>query len=288
MQRRIFLQSLAIGAATIAAGDVFAEAKKARNYGVQLYTVRQPIAKDLEKTLTQLKAMGYNKVELFGYDGKFFGKTAQEFKQILNNTGLKAVSSHHMAGLAMKMKGSISEGWDQAIEDMHTIGAEYMVCAFLFPNERTADNYNKLPDMFNKAGEKTKAAGIQFAYHNHDFEFEKFADSTLMDFLITKTQPELVKIELDLYWISKTGNDPVAYFTKYPGRFPLWHVKDMEKGTNAITEVGNGVIDFDRIFAARKTAGLKHWFVEQDVSKGDIFESLKSSHSYLDGKKYKV
>jgi sugar phosphate isomerase/epimerase len=109
-----------------------------------------------------------------------------------------------------------------------------------------------------------------------------------MDYIITKTSPELVKVELDLYWISKTGNDPVAYFNKYPGRFPLWHVKDMEKGTNGITEVGNGVIDFDRIFAARKKAGLKHWFVEQDVSKGDIFESLKTSHSYLDGKKYKV
>jgi sugar phosphate isomerase/epimerase len=288
MQRRTFIQSLAIGAATFAAGDVFAEAKKARNYGVQLYTVRQPIAKDLEKTLTQLKSMGYDKVELFGYDGKFFGKTAQEFKQILNNTGLKAVSSHHMSGLGMKAKGSISEGWDQAIEDMHTVGAEYMVCAFLFPNERTAENYAKLPDMFNKAGEKAKAAKIQFAYHNHDFEFEKYGDSTVMDHLIIKTSPDLVKMELDLYWISKTGNDPVAYFNKYPGRFPLWHVKDMEKGTNGITEVGNGVIDFDRIFAARKKAGLKHWFVEQDVSKGDIFESLKTSHSYLDGKKYKV
>jgi sugar phosphate isomerase/epimerase len=171
---------------------------------------------------------------------------------------------------------------------MQTIGVEYMVCAFLFPNERTAENYAKLPDMFNKAGEKTKAAGIQFAYHNHDFEFEKYGDSTVMDHLITKTSPDLVKIELDLYWISKTGNDPVAYFNKYPGRFPLWHVKDMEKGTNGITEVGNGVIDFDRIFTARKKAGLKHWFVEQDVSKGDIFESLKTSHSYLDGKKYKV
>jgi sugar phosphate isomerase/epimerase len=269
MQRRIFLQSLAIGAATFAAGDVFAEAKKARKYG-------------------QLASIGYNKLEIYGYDGKFFGRTVQEFKGILDKHGMKVVSSHHTTGMAMKGKGTLSEGWDQAIADMHTLGAEYMVCAFLFPNERTPENYGKLPDMMNKAGEKTKAAGIQFAYHNHDFEFEKYGDTTLMDHLITKTSPDLMKVELDLYWISKTGNDPVAYFEKYPGRFPLWHVKDMEKGTKGITELGNGEINFDRIFAARKKAGLKHWFVEQDVSKGDMFESLKTSHKYLDGKKYKV
>lgn len=288
MQRRIFLQSLAIGAATFAAGDVFAEAKKARKYGLQLYSVRQAVGKDLDKALEQLASIGYNKLEIYGYDGKFFGRTVQEFKGILDKHGMKVVSSHHTAGLAMKGKGTLSEGWDQAIADMHTLGAEYMVCAFLFPNERTPENYGKLPDMMNKAGEKTKAAGIQFAYHNHDFEFEKYGDTTLMDHLITKTSPDLMKVELDLYWISKTGNDPVAYFEKYPGRFPLWHVKDMEKGTKGITELGNGEINFDRIFAARKKAGLKHWFVEQDVSKGDMFESLKTSHKYLDGKKYKV
>lgn len=288
MQRRHFIQTLTLGAAGLAMGDAFAEAKKSGKYGLQLYSVRQAVSKDLDKTLADLVAMGYNKLEIFGYNGKFFGRTAQEFKAATSKAGIKVVSSHHMAGLGMKMDGSMSQGWDKAIEDMHTIGAEYMVCAFLMPNERTADNYAKLPDMFNAAGEKTKKAGIQFAYHNHDFEFEKYGDSTVLDHFITKTSADLVKMELDLYWISRTGNDPVAYFNKYPGRFPLWHVKDMAKDTKDITEVGNGVIDFDRIFAARKTAGLRHWFVEQDVSKGDMFESLKTSHKYLDTKKYKV
>jgi sugar phosphate isomerase/epimerase len=288
MQRRRFIQSIALGAASFAAGDLFAETRKPGKYGLQLYSFRQAVSKDLEKALAQLASIGYNKLEIYGYDGKFFGRTAQEFKTIVANAGMKVVSSHHLPGLGMKSKGSMSDGWEQAIADMNTIGAEYMVCAFLFPNERTPENYAKLPDMLNKAGEQTKAAGIQFAYHNHDFEFEKYGDSTVMDHLITKTSPDLVKVELDLYWISKTGNDPVAYFNKYPGRFPLWHVKDMAKDTREITEVGNGVIDFDRIFKARKKAGLKHWFVEQDVSKGDMFESLKTSHKYLDGKKYKV
>lgn len=288
MQRRTFIQSLAIGAATFAAGDVFAEAKKSRQYAVQLYSIRQAVGKDLEKALTQLASIGYNRLEIYGYDGKFFGKTPQEFKTILNNTGMKVVSSHHIAGIATKAKGSLSNGWEQAVADVKSIGGEYMACSFLFPNERTTEIYNSLPDLLNKSGEVSKAAGIQFAYHNHDFEFEKFGDTLVMDHLINKTQFDLVKVELDLYWISKAGQDPVAYFNKYPGRFPLWHVKDMEKGTNAITEVGNGVIDFDRIFAARKKAGLKCWFVEQDVSKGDMFESLATSHKYLDGKKYKV
>jgi sugar phosphate isomerase/epimerase len=161
-----------------------------------------------------------------------------------------------------------------------------MVCAFLFPNERTPENYKALPAMLDKAGTATKAAGIQFAYHNHDFEFEKFEDTLVYDFLLKNTSSDLVKMEMDLYWISKAGQDPVAYFEKYPGRFAMWHVKDMEAGTKAITEVGNGTIDFDRIFKARKKAGLKYWFVEQDTSKRDMFESLKISRDYLAKKNY--
>ncbi len=154
------------------------------------------------------------------------------------------------------------------------------------PEERTGKFYEKLPDLLNKSGEKTKAAGIQFAYHNHDFEFEKYNDTLLYEYLLEKTDPKLVGMEMDLYWIEKAGQDPLAWFEKYPGRFPLWHVKDMEKGTKDITEVGNGTIDFDKIFAARNKAGLKDWFVEQDESKGDIFQSIEQSHKYLDTKKY--
>jgi sugar phosphate isomerase/epimerase len=186
----------------------------------------------------------------------------------------------------MKAKGTLTDGWEKAIEDNHTIGAEYMVCAYLFPNERTTEIYKSMPELLDKSGTATKAAGIQFAYHNHDFEFEPMGDSTVLDYFLTNTSKDLVKMEMDLYWISKTGHDPVKYFEKYPKRFPLWHVKDMAPGTKEITEVGNGTIDFDRIFAAKKKAGLKHWFVEQDTSKGDIFESITTSRDYLAKKKY--
>jgi len=286
MKRRHFIQNLSLGAAGLYMSPLLADQFKKKSLNVQLYTVRDAVSKNLEGTLERLAGLGYKNIELYGYNGTFFGKTVSEFKTILGNTGIKVLSSHHTTGIAMKGKGTLSDGWDKAIEDVHAIGAEYMVCAFLFPNERTPEIYKSLPAMFEKAATATNAAGIQFAYHNHDFEFEKLDDTLVYDFLLKNTPGDLVKMEMDLYWISKAGQDPVAYFEKYPGRFAMWHVKDMEAGTKAITEVGNGTIDFDRIFKARKKAGLKYWFVEQDTSKRDMFESLTISRNNLAKKNY--
>jgi len=286
MKRRNFIQNMSMGAAALYANKLFTGFGDSKSLAVQLYTVREAVAKNLEGALEQLAGLGYKSIELYGYNGTFFGKSLSEFKTILANTGIKVLSSHHTTGIATKSKGTLSDGWDKAIEDIHALGAEYMVCAFLMPNERTPEIYKSLPAIFEKAATATKAAGIQFAYHNHDFEFEKLDDTLVYDFLIKNTSADLVKMEMDLYWISKAGYDPVQYFDKYPGRFHMWHVKDMEAGTKAITEVGNGTIDFDRIFAARKKAGLKYWFVEQDTSKIDKFESLKISRDYLAKKNY--
>ncbi|SIQ78398.1 Xylose isomerase-like TIM barrel [Chryseobacterium sp. RU37D] len=128
----------------------------------------------------------------------------------------------------------------------------------------------------------TKQVGIQFAYHNHDFEFEKFDESqNVSDFILKNSSPEWVKMELDLYWISKAGIDPLTYFEKYPKRFPLWHIKDMKDGTKDFAEIGNGIINFKRIFEAGEKAELQHWFVEQDSSDKDIFESIAISKKYI-------
>jgi sugar phosphate isomerase/epimerase len=286
MKRKHFIQYLSLGAAGLYMNKLFADQIKKKSLNVQLYTVRDAVSKNLEGTLERLAGLGYKNIELYGYNGTFFGKTVSEFKTILGNTGIKVLSSHHTTGIATKGKGTLTDGWDKAIEDVHSLGAEYMVCAYLMPNERTPEIYKSLPAMFEKAATATKAAGIQFAYHNHDFEFEKLEDTLVYDFLLKNTPGDLVKMEMDLYWISKAGQDPVAYFEKYPGRFAMWHVKDMEAGTKAITEVGNGTIDFDRIFKARKKAGLKYWFVEQDTSKRDMFESLTISRDYLAKKNY--
>lgn len=288
MKRRQFLKSLGAGAIAINALDLFATGKKAKSLGLQLFSVREFVAKDLEGTLEKVATLGYKELEIYGYNGTFFGRTTNEFKTILKNTGIKVISSHHAAGISNKSKGSLTNGWDKAVEDLDNIGAKYMVCPYLFPIEQTNETYALLPDLLSKSGEVTKSAGIQFAYHNHDFEFRKYNDSTLVfDHIITNTPADLVKIELDLYWIIKAGYDPIKYFEKYPGRFPLWHVKDMEAVSKDITEVGNGTIDFDKIFAARKIAGLEQWFVEQDVTKGNMFESIQLSHDYLTKKKFK-
>lgn len=286
MNRRLFVRQLSLGAMAMYASPLFAEAVKQRNLGLQLYTVRDAVAKDLDGTLKKLANLGFGKLEIFGYNGTFFGRSAKEFKKILDDNGFSVISSHHTSGLMMKGKGTLTDGWDKAIEDIHTLGGKYMVCAYLFPNERTNEIYKSLPDLLNKSGEATKKAGIQFAYHNHDFEFEPYGDSTAMDFLIQNTNSDLVKMEMDLYWISRAGKDPIQYFDKYPGRFELWHVKDMAPGSKDITEIGNGTIDFDRLFAAKKKAGMKYWFVEQDSSTRDMFESLKISTQTLAKKKY--
>lgn len=288
MKRREFFIAAGIGAVSLSTVDVLANASKKKSMALQLFSVREFVAKDLEGTLEKLVELGYDELEIYGYNGTFFGKTPQEFKTILKNTGVTVVSSHHTTGLALKSKGTLTDGWDKAVEDLDYLGAKFMACAFLFPNERTQENYASLPDLLSKSGEKAASAGIQFAYHNHDFEFEKYNDTLVIDHLITNTPANLVNIELDLYWIAKAGYNPIDYFNKYPGRFPLWHVKDLEAGTNAITEVGHGTIDFDKIFAAHKVAGLKKWFVEQDVSKGNMFESIKFSHDYLSKKNYSM
>jgi sugar phosphate isomerase/epimerase len=286
MKRRSFIGALSIGAVGLASGQLWKETARSKKMALQLYSVRDAVAKNLEATLERLAGIGYNELEIYGYDGKFFGHSPAEFKAILKRTGMTVISSHHLPGLAHKVNGSMTQGWEQAVEDLHSIGSKYMICAFLFPEERTQENYKNLPGLLTRSGEQAKKAGIQFGYHNHDFEFEKFEDTVVYDHLLNNTNPETVIMELDLYWIYRAGQDPLKYFEKYPKRFPLWHVKDMEAGTKDITEVGNGTIDFDKVFAARKQAGLKHWFVEQDVSKGDMFESLKKSHAFLSQKKY--
>ncbi|MDQ1095641.1 MULTISPECIES: sugar phosphate isomerase/epimerase family protein [Chryseobacterium] len=255
--------------------------------GIQLYTVRDALTADPEKALEKLAEMGFTDLEIYGYNGTFFGRTGNEFRSILKNTGQRVVSSHHTTGMAHPDQGTLLHGWEKAVEDMQDIGAEYMVCSYLFPEERTSENYHKLPDLLNTAGTVVRKAGMQLAYHNHDFEFERMDGAgNVYDFILENSSPELVKMELDLYWIAKAGLDPLTYFEQYPGRFPLWHVKDMKAGTKDFTEIGNGTIDFKTIFEKKKQAGLKHWFLEQDFSDKDIFESITISKKYIQNNNY--
>ncbi|KFF00811.1 xylose isomerase [Chryseobacterium formosense] len=281
MKRKEFLSLSSLGFLGISCGASVAN-HPSTNLAIQLYTVRNAVSKDLEKTLERLAVLGFKNLEIYGYNGTFFGKNRTEFKSILKNTGLEIISSHHRTGITDKENGTLLQNWDKTLEDLNFIGSKYAVCSYLPEAERTIGNYQKLPEVLENAGKLSKQNGIQLAYHNHDFEFLKMDnENNFYDFILKNTSSDLVKIELDLYWISKAGLDPLDYFEKYPKRFPLWHVKDMKSDTKDFTEIGNGTIDFKRIFEAKEKAGLEHWFVEQDSSDKDIFESISMSTKYI-------
>jgi sugar phosphate isomerase/epimerase len=249
---------------------------KNKKIGVQLYTLRDAISKDAKGSLKRVAELGFGEVENFGYNGKFFGMDANTYKSLLGDLGMTAPSGHYMYG-------NILNGWEKAVEDAKAIGQDYMVLAYLIPPERKSlDDYKKIAENLNKAGEVCKKAGIQLCYHNHEFEFEAMNGQLPFDILTGETDAGLVKIELDLYWAMVAGQDPVALFKKHKGRIALWHVKDMDKTPKKnFTEVGNGVIDFTTIFKNAKTSGMKHFFVEQDVCPGSPFDSISQSIGYI-------
>lgn len=285
--RRELLQQMAwITAGSFMMQNAFAfNDVKNKKVGVQLYTVRDLIAKDAKGTIKQVAALGYSEVENFGYNGKYFGMTAAEYKIFLGDVGLKAASGHYMYGNFgnRQIPGTIVYGWEKAVEDAKAIGQDYMVVAYLMPNERKSlDDYKKIAEDLNKAGETCRKAGIQLCYHNHDFEFEKVSGQLPMDILTQQTDANLVKIELDLYWATRAGQNPIQFFNQHKGRVALWHVKDMDKSEKKnFTEVGNGVIDFASIFQQAKLSGMKHFFVEQDVCPGNPLDSIKQSIGYI-------
>ncbi|MBD0352812.1 MAG: sugar phosphate isomerase/epimerase [Flavisolibacter sp.] len=262
---------------------------KTKYIGLQLYTVRDAMQKDPAGTLARVAQIGYNSVEAATYTGtqKFYGMTAKEFAALLRKNGLIVPSSHYRLGEektnGMPVKGTMLYDWDKAVDDAAAVGIKYMVCAYLSESERGGlDHYKYVAEQLNKAAEKCRKAGIQLCYHNHDFEFAPQNGKLPYDILLNETDKNLVKIELDLYWATKAGHDPITLFNQHPGRFPLWHVKDMDNtAKKAFTEVGNGVIDFKKIFANAEKSGMKYFFVEQDITPGSPFDSITKSINYI-------
>ena len=275
ISRKQFLKTsaLALTLPMLSKVDVFA--KPIKNVGLQLYTLRNELTKDLEGTMKRVAEIGYKEVETFGYGGgKFFGKTPAEFKALLTSLGLTTPSGHYMPN-------NLKKDWNVAVDHAAETGQKYMMCAYLFPADRkTLDDYKKLCDTFNEAGQVCQKAGIQFGYHNHDFEFQTLDGQEPYEIMLKGTDPKLVKMELDLYWASYAGKDPVALFKQNPGRFPLVHLKDIAKTEKReFAEVGTGSIDFQRILDARKVAGIEHFFVEQDaVTHGTPLEAIAISY----------
>lgn len=221
--------------------------------GLQLYTVRAEMERNVEETLARVAQIGYKEVEFAGY----FGRTPAQIAANLKLNGLVAPSAH--IGL-----DTIGAGWDQALDAAAEIGHQWLLVAYLTEAQRGGpDVYKKLAADFNRAATAARTRGISFAYHNHDFEFQPLEGGTDgQTILLTECDPTLVDFELDLYWITKAGKDAAAFMEKYPGRFPLVHVKDMA-ADGQITEVGAGTIDFQKIIDAGKGT-IEHFYVEQD------------------------
>ncbi|MFC5410336.1 sugar phosphate isomerase/epimerase family protein [Larkinella bovis] len=257
---------------------------KIKTIGLQLYTLRDDIQKQgIEAILPQVASLGYKEVENFGYNGgKFFGKTPAEYLKILKDSGLSAPSGHTLTARSKQagpMDG-LTKNWQKVVDDAAAIGQEYLVIAYLFDDERKPDDYKQLVELLAKGEEVAKKAGLTLCYHNHDFEFNERVDGQMPYELILKNTT--VPMEMDLYWILKTGQQPADYFAKYPGRFPLWHVKDMAKTPEKeFAEVGTGSVDFAAIFEKSSEAGLKHYFVEQDICKRPPLESIKISIDHI-------
>jgi sugar phosphate isomerase/epimerase len=258
--------------------------------GLQLYTVRATMKTEFNSTIANVAATGYKEVEFAGY----YDHSPKEIRDLLDKNGLVAPSCH-------VDYSTVENKWPETIEAAKVVGHSYIICPSVDEKRRAGPGgWKRAADLFNKAGEASQKEGIQFGYHNHTFEFhpaETLGGKLPYDFLLAETDPKFVVMEMDLCWITVGGGNPIEYFDKYPGRFPLVHVKDWVKDASSpsgyklangefvkyggrMANVGQGSIDWKNLFAHAGKAGIKHYFVENDDAKS-AFEDIRISYNYL-------
>ncbi|WP_338840890.1 sugar phosphate isomerase/epimerase [Flavobacterium ginsenosidimutans] len=284
ISRRNFIVTTGFATTAVLASPSFAFSMNKKEIGLQLYTLREELPKDVKGTLEKVAKAGYTNVETYGFSTKdqFWGLTPKELKKILDDNGLKAVSGHYNLG-SFLYDGNTTE-LIASIEAAKILKSEFLTVPWVDePFRRNIEDYKKIAARVNEAAKMCKKAGLKLAYHNHDFEFQKHDGVTGYEILLNETDKDLVYFELDLYWVIHSGNDPLQLFKENPGRFKMWHVKDKDKTNNDLnTEVGSGTIDFKPLFAAAKQSGMVHFFVEQENNfASNSFESIKSSCDFI-------
>jgi sugar phosphate isomerase/epimerase len=277
--RRRFLKS----AAFIATGSLFfpkltrsasanPASTKVRDIGIQLYTVRKEMLADATGTLKQLASIGFKELESARSEkGNYYGLQPKEIRKITEDLGMKLRSGHV----------HVDNDWQKSLEEATETGQEYIISAVLPSPGQTVDHYKASAEAFNKLGEECKKAGLHFGYHNHDSEFETADGQVLYDVLLQYADPKLVTMEMDLGWVVAAGHDPFQYFSKYPGRFHLWHLKDMDKVQRKSVEFGNGKVDIKGLLQHAKQSGMKYFFLEQEEYAHSAFESIRIDYDYL-------
>jgi sugar phosphate isomerase/epimerase len=274
--RRSFLKETAIagaGAMILPGYLSFQGVKpKLKNVGIQLYSVRKEMMSDAAGTLIRLGKVGYQEIESAQSEkGNYYGLAPKEIKRILKEQGMTLRSGHT----------HIDKNWQKSIDEASEAGQEYIICSVLpFPGQTVA-NYQKSADMFSQAGEQCKKSGLLFGYHNHESEFETVDGQVLYDVMLNRVQPGLVHMEMDLGWVIAAGKNPLEYFEKYPGRFPLWHLKDMNVAEKKSVEFGKGSVDIIGLLNHSRQAGLKYYFIEQEEYAVNAFESLDYDYNWL-------
>lgn len=236
--------------------------------GLQLFSVNEDMAKDTIGTLKAVTAMGYEDFETFGFDstkGTFYGYKSSEFKNILDDLQSTASSGHFgFSSYLEKSDDELMRFVDQCIEGARVLDMKYITWPWLAPEQRTIDHYKLMSGKLNRIGERVNAAGLGFAYHNHGFEFQDHSGENGFDIILKETDPALVKLQMDIYWVMHSSKrSPKALIKEQPGRCVMWHIKDMDKITRDYTELGNGSIDYADILPDPAESGLEFYFLEQ-------------------------
>jgi sugar phosphate isomerase/epimerase len=287
ISRRTFIyQAGALASAAV----TFPAAQTGPRYkmGLQLFTIRAPLSRDVEGTLKRVAEIGYQEAETYGFDPErmsYYGLPAKVFAQRLSDNNITTPSGHYdLNRYAGTSVDELKRYVDRCIEGARVLGQSYITWPLADEGFRTIDGFKVIAERLNIAGAQAKTAGMLVAYHNHDFEFVEQNGQIGYDVILKETDPALVKLQMDLYWVARSNSKltPNQWFKRQPGRFVMWHVKDMHKVSRDYTELGNGSIDFTRIWPDAALAGLKHFFVEQGGNfTHDPMRSITDSAEYV-------
>jgi len=287
-RRDFILRSTALMSATLVTTQGFGHTSAPKyKMGLQLFSVREPLKNDLTGSIKKIAAIGYQDCETYGYDpekGTYYGIKASAFKQLLADNQMITTSGHYdFAGFFEKPADAMKRFVDQCIDGAHALGQRYITWPWLDPASRSIEKFRLLPGKLNTIGEQVKKAGLGFAYHNHDFEFIDHNGENGYEIIMRETDASQVKLQMDLYWVMHSSKlSPAELIKKQPGRFVMWHIKDMDKVSRDYSELGNGSIDFTVILPEASRAGLQYYYIEQGGNFAkDPMQSVTDSAVYF-------